>query len=99
MVIQINLVYYVLIPRIIFFLLWFKNVSFISNHLAYTLDINNNQNIAGKGSGCSYKVSIQFTNCTFDENIGLDHVVTMNNIGDYSFYGDMAAIELSDCNF
>ena len=76
----------------------FKNVSFISNYLAYTLYINSVQNDTGKPQFCYQIAAIEFANCTFDENFALEYVVAMNIIGDDIIY-NLIDIELSDCNF
>ena len=71
----------------------FKNVIFMSNYLKYTLFINNKQIV-----DCSQNISIQLTNCTFDDNFALDHVVALNVIGDDNIYYNNVTIELSNCN-
>ena len=76
----------------------FNKVSFVSNHFSThnrgTLLIRNHF------SNCLpiYPVSIQLTNCTFDKNSALDHVVAMNIIVNGVYPFDVN-IKLSDCNF
>ena len=73
----------------------FKDVKFMSNNLTNVLLINNDQVIS-----CNdLDAFIQLTNCTFDENFALDHVVALNVISsDKEYYGN-AIIKLTDCNF
>ena len=71
-----------------------NNVNFTSNYLTHALLINNQQSI-----DCSQNVSIQLANCTFNENVALDHVVAMNIIADDNDYFGIPTIELSSCNF
>ena len=49
-----------------------------------------------------HPVSIQLSNCTFDQNAALDHVVAVNVITDGRqgfFYAFKVNIEISNCNF
>ena len=74
-----------------------KDITFTSNRVAHALlYIHNNYEL---GSCSSSSVSIQFTNCTFDKNFALNHVVAFNFITGYPGSYDHVTIELSDCNF
>ena len=78
----------------------FKDVNFMSNHAgASTLFINTNQNM--QCESYHQNMSIQLTNCTFDENFVPEYAVyiainvkadSYNNLG-------IVTVELSDCKF
>ena len=76
----------------------FKDVNFMSNYAMHILFISYNH-----FTHCyptDLHISIQLTNCTFDNNYASDHVVAFNVIsGDEIIFNNNGTIELSDCNF
>ena len=76
----------------------FKDVNFMSNYAMHTLFISYNHFMHCYPT--DIHISIQLTNCTFDNNFASDHVVAFNVIsGDEILYNNNVTIELSDCNF
>ena len=72
----------------------FKDVTFMSNHVAHALYIHNKQSVE-----YYQNVSIQLANCTFDQNYAYNHMVAMIVTADGHHYNDDITIELNDCNF
>ena len=78
-------------------LILFTNVSIISSHLTHTtrtLHINSNQFIHCLSTDLT--VSIQFIDCTFNNNFALDHVIAIDIIANENKdYFDNININLS----